>query len=193
MMLLLNIELILVFIRFFVRTSARTIINRLILANGLLLVSYGIWPEGINWNLMVLDRTIISSGIGILIISLLILRYRNIQSAPVSPQNFVFHIISWLIYIFCYEVFFRGFLLFKLADNWGSVVSILINIALYTGIHSIKDEHEFRWSLPFGCVLIASTVWCQNFIPAFIIHSALSITVLLQDQFQYKIKFQQNE
>ena len=94
---------------------------------------------------------------------------------PFSMVNGLLYIIIRLIFLFTYEIFFRGVLFMFSLQYTNLVYAILINLFFYALIHSFDSRKEIIGSLPFGIVLCMFTYFSGSIWPAFIIHASLSL------------------
>jgi len=85
------------------------------------------------------------------------------------------YIVIRLVFLFCYELFFRGVLFIFCLELIGLIPSILINIFLYALIHITDSKKEIVGSIPFGIMLCFFTYYTGSIWPAFLIHAALSL------------------
>ena len=84
--------------------------------------------------------------------------------------------ITWLIYLFAYEAFFRGLLLFSFYYTFGATTAIIVNIILYVLAHLPKGTKEMIGSVPFGLILCIITLKTGSFVAAFLIHGIMAIS-----------------
>jgi membrane protease YdiL (CAAX protease family) len=84
---------------------------------------------------------------------------------------------SWLylfgtltIYMFCWEWFFRGFLLFGIAQGTGAVVAIIGQAILFGLAHGTKPGLEMYSSFAGGLILGILCWREKSFVPAFLTH-----------------------
>ncbi len=84
--------------------------------------------------------------------------------------------ITWLIYLFAYEAFFRGLLLFSFYYTFGATTAIIVNIILYLLAHLPKGTKEMIGSVPFGLILCIITLNTGSFMAAFLIHGIMAIS-----------------
>ena len=90
-----------------------------------------------------------------------------------SNKGWVYFIIR-LVFLFSYEFFFRGVLLFTLIDTNGLITAIIICTSLYVLIHIFDSKAEILGAIPFGIVLCLFSYFTNNIWAAFIIHITLS-------------------
>lgn len=97
----------------------------------------------------------------------------------VNKHLSVFFITSYFMvrtaFLFAYEMFFRGFLLFYCIDVMGVTFAIAVNTLLHMFLHSFNSKKEMLACIPFSvlaCLLsiIFGAVW-----PAIILHITFSI------------------
>lgn len=79
-----------------------------------------------------------------------------------------------LLFLFCYEFFFRGVLFFSLLNLGGLLVAIVFTTMLYVLIHIFDSKEEILGAIPFGIVLCLFSYFTNNIWSAFIIHITLS-------------------
>lgn len=79
-----------------------------------------------------------------------------------------------LAFLFCYELYFRGVLLFTLLEYTPLVWAICINSALYFIIHLFDSKQEIIGTLPFGIILCLISYYTKSIWPAFIMHAMLA-------------------
>lgn len=82
----------------------------------------------------------------------------------------VLNTLSWIIYLFAYEFFFRGFLLFPCIAEFGLVWAIVINVILYTLAHADQGRAMMVGAVVFSIVLSLISYYSGNFYAAFLIH-----------------------
>jgi membrane protease YdiL (CAAX protease family) len=88
----------------------------------------------------------------------------------------VFHECVFGFYMFCWEWFFRGFLLFgirKVLPDW---FAICLQAALFFALHWGKPMPELYSSLAGGLLLGVVALRLRSFLPCFFIHWAISMT-----------------
>jgi membrane protease YdiL (CAAX protease family) len=94
---------------------------------------------------------------------------------PASSTALPGLLLSLVVYMFCWEWFFRGFLLFGLAQGVGGVVAVLLQALLFGWAHQGKPPLEFYSSFAGGLVL-GTIAWRQkSFAVAFYTHALVQI------------------
>jgi membrane protease YdiL (CAAX protease family) len=84
-------------------------------------------------------------------------------------------LLSLVVYMFCWEWFFRGFLLFGLAQGVGGIVAVLLQALLFGWAHAGKPPLEFYSSFVGGLIL-GTLAWRQkSFAVAFYTHALLHV------------------
>lgn len=82
----------------------------------------------------------------------------------------VLNTLSWVIYLFAYEFFFRGFLLFPCIAEFGLVWAIIINVVLYTLAHFDQGRGMMFGAAIFAVALSLVSYSSGGFYAAFLIH-----------------------
>ena len=83
---------------------------------------------------------------------------------------------AWALYLAGYELFFRGVLLFVLAERIGAWPAIFVTTALYAFAHLPKDAGECAGSIGFGVALGAMTLWSGSVLPAGLLHVLIAVS-----------------
>lgn len=102
--------------------------------------------------------------------------YPEVQARDWSATRLICNDISWLAYLFGYEVFFRGFLLSESLSSWSMSVSITINVVVYAISHLHKGYSEVFVSIPFGLLLCLLTIGSGSIWCAFALHAILALS-----------------
>ena len=102
---------------------------------------------------------------------------QNIQIPIIqfSISKGLLYLIIRLLFLFAYELFFRGVLFLYSLQYVSLVYAILINLFFYALIHGFDSRKEIIGSIPFGTVLCLFTYFSGSIWPAFIIHASLSL------------------
>ena len=82
---------------------------------------------------------------------------------------------TWVVYLFGYELMFRGILLFATVPIMGAWPAIILNTAFYAIVHMPKSRKETISAVPFGIVLCLITLTTGTFWVAFIVHCGLAL------------------
>lgn len=97
------------------------------------------------------------------------------SSIHLSAFFFISYFITRAIFLFSYELWFRGGLLFETTANIGIPLAIAVNIFLYVLLHIFNSRKELLACIPFG---IASCLFCFAFNaawPAILLHIGFSL------------------
>jgi membrane protease YdiL (CAAX protease family) len=105
-----------------------------------------------------------------------LVNYPQIRAKNWDRKTFYINLLCLAIYLFGYELLFRGVLLFPLAETLGIWPAIAINIALYAATHIPKGLDETIGAAPLGLVLCILTLQSGNIWIAFLVHVALAWT-----------------
>jgi len=92
----------------------------------------------------------------------------------IKPSNQFLYFSIRIPFLFFYEFYFRGVLLHSSLLYTNLLGAILINLILYTLIHSFNSRKEIIGCLPFGIVLSLFSYYTNSIWPAFLIHTTLS-------------------
>ena len=84
--------------------------------------------------------------------------------------------LGWTIYLFGYEILFRGILLFPLVTEFGVWQAIAVNVALYSATHIPKGLDETIGAIPLGIVLSLLTLQTGTIWIAFLVHVTMALT-----------------
>lgn len=87
------------------------------------------------------------------------------------------------VYLFCWEWFFRGFLLFGLAQGWTWPVAILVQAALFGFAHAGKPQPEMLGAFAGGAVLGLIAWREKSFLTAFLTHYWIHLAWVLLIRF----------
>jgi membrane protease YdiL (CAAX protease family) len=105
-----------------------------------------------------------------------LVNYPQIRTKKWTKKIFYINLLGWAIYLFGYELLFRGVLLFPLVKTIGIWPAIAINIALYSATHIPKGLAETVGAIPLGLVLCLLTLASGTIWIAFFVHVALAWT-----------------
>jgi membrane protease YdiL (CAAX protease family) len=105
-----------------------------------------------------------------------LINYPQIRAKQWTRRTVFINALGWALYLFGYELLFRGTLLFPLVDVIGVWPAIGINIALYSATHIPKGLDETIGAVPLGLVLCILTLQSGTIWIAFLVHVALAWT-----------------
>ncbi len=91
--------------------------------------------------------------------------------AELSLYWFGYYELTYGMYLFCWEFFFRGFLLFGLSRSLG-ILSVFVQAAAFGIMHLGKPYPEVLASFVTGIVLGLVALRSKSFLPAFTVHWA---------------------
>lgn len=84
--------------------------------------------------------------------------------------------LSWIAYLFSYEVLFRGLLLFSAREAIGYWPAIILNTGIYSLVHYPKGIKETLGAVPFGIIICVLTFKTGNMLIAFFTHTILALS-----------------
>ncbi len=99
-----------------------------------------------------------------------------------SDTDFWLIDLSWFYYLLIWEFFFRGFILFKLAEKMGVYRAIFFQAVIFSFAHLGKPEIETYSSLVGGVLVGLLAYYSRSILPCAIIHWAIAI---IMDIFVY--------
>jgi membrane protease YdiL (CAAX protease family) len=105
-----------------------------------------------------------------------LVNYPQIRALNWDVKTFRLNLLGWFVYLFGYELLFRGVLLFPLVEAYGVWLAIAINVALYSATHIPKGLDETIGALPLGFILCLLTLMAGNIWIAFLVHVAMAWT-----------------
>src|SRR5690606_31476034 len=101
--------------------------------------------------------------------------YNDFYPADQSTLALLWLLVSTVLYMLCWEWFFRGFLLFGMAQGFGFIVAILLQAALFGAAHWGKPPLEMYASFAGGAILGVLCWREKSFAPAFYAHALIHI------------------
>jgi len=105
-----------------------------------------------------------------------LVNYPQIRAKRWDTKTFRLNLIGWAVYLFGYELLFRGLLLFPLVEAYGLWLAIAINVALYSATHIPKGIEETLGAAPLGFLLCLLTLMAGNIWIAFVVHVIMAWT-----------------
>jgi len=105
-----------------------------------------------------------------------LVNYPQIRELKWNRKILFLNLFGWAIYLFGYELLFRGVLLFPLFEELGLWPAIAINVALYSATHIPKGLDETIGAIPLGFVLCILTLQSGTIWIAFIVHVVMAWT-----------------
>lgn len=101
--------------------------------------------------------------------------YPRTSPFAAAPWLMVYAEASYGMYLFCWEFFFRGFLLFGLQRSLGSIAAVILQALAFGILHWGKPE--MLPSFAGGIILGILALKAKSFLPAFVLHWAASISL----------------
>lgn len=150
------------------------------------LPGYSLADFGLTWNSeTALTSLLWTVGLSALVIPVAylsaqkpenLINYPQIRAKIWTRRTAIINAAGWALYLFGYELLFRGVLLFPVADNLGIWPAIAINIALYAATHIPKGMSETIGAAPLGLILCILTLSTGTIWIAFFVHLAMALT-----------------
>ena len=97
------------------------------------------------------------------------------MSGQLTQSFFKKYFIIRALYLFVYELWFRGFLLFETIRLFGIPAAVSLNILLYALLHIFKSKKEILACIPFGLILCFLSIFFNAAWPAIILHTGFSL------------------
>ncbi|MGB3850958.1 MAG: type II CAAX endopeptidase family protein [Tunicatimonas sp.] len=102
--------------------------------------------------------------------------YPMIRRAHWTPRLVLVNSMATILYLFAYELMFRGILLGVCTAVLGVWPAIAINIALYSTTHLPKGPAETIGAIPFGLLVCYITLTTGTIWVAVVVHVILSLS-----------------
>jgi membrane protease YdiL (CAAX protease family) len=102
-------------------------------------------------------------------------RFRLLPFLSLTPHT-IYYELTYGFYFFCWEWFFRGFLLFGLARGCGRW-AILLQAVPFGFFHWGKPAPEIAGSFIAGLILGELALRARSFLPCFVLHWAVAVTL----------------
>ncbi|MCB9540689.1 MAG: CPBP family intramembrane metalloprotease [Myxococcales bacterium] len=83
---------------------------------------------------------------------------------------------TWTLYLLGYEFFFRGFLLFAVADAWGVWAGVGATTLAYVYAHLPKNADETIGTIPMGVVFALGALWSGGIWAPWLAHVIIANT-----------------
>lgn len=101
------------------------------------------------------------------------LDYPRVNPFLAAPWVMLYAELSYGLYLFCWEFFYRGYLLFGLQKSLGSVAAVLLQAVAFGLMHYGKPE--MIPSFGAGIILGILALKAKSFVPGFVLHWAAAI------------------
>jgi membrane protease YdiL (CAAX protease family) len=105
-----------------------------------------------------------------------LINYPQIRAKKWTKEIYYKNLLGWALYLFGYELLFRGVLFMPLIEPLGIWPAIAINIALYSATHIPKGLDETIGAIPLGGVLCILTYASGTIWIAVLVHIAMAWT-----------------
>lgn len=102
--------------------------------------------------------------------------YPQIRKREWSTGLLILSALSWLAYLFAYELLFRAFLFLPLLGKMGLWPAVIINTGIYSLVHIPKGKREAFGSIPLGIILCLLVYKTGSFWIAFFIHGIMALS-----------------
>jgi membrane protease YdiL (CAAX protease family) len=99
--------------------------------------------------------------------------------ANMGTLSLTLYSVTWIVYLLCYEVYFRGYLLTMAFPEIHIVPVIAYNLVLYSLVHLTRNLQQALLSIPFGLLLCIVTITTNHLWFAVIVHCWLALGVEL--------------
>jgi membrane protease YdiL (CAAX protease family) len=83
--------------------------------------------------------------------------------------------VTWTIFLFCYEMIFRGIFLFYTIEKMGLLQAVLLNTVVCSLVHAMKSKREALMSIPMALLLCYIAWTGGSFWYSAFLHVALAI------------------
>lgn len=104
------------------------------------------------------------------------INYPKIKIEGRQKELLLLNAVLWSLYLFSYELFFRGAFLFACIELAGIILSIVFNVVLYFVAHLHKGKLESLGSIPFGIVFCIIAYLSDSFMVVFVLHLVLAVS-----------------
>lgn len=105
-----------------------------------------------------------------------IIHYPQLRTPVWNGTTALLYALGWAVYLFGYELLFRGVLLFGLADSIGFWPAIAVNMALYSATHLPKGAKETYGAIPLGFIMCLLTIASGSIWFSFAAHLCMALT-----------------
>ncbi|MDP2335294.1 MAG: CPBP family intramembrane metalloprotease [Bacteroidota bacterium] len=103
-------------------------------------------------------------------------RYPEMRFSEWTKTKLAVSVFGWTIYLLGYEFLFRGLLFFSVYRSFGLLVSLAVNVIIYSAVHISKGKSEMIAAVPFGILLCYISLLTESFILPFVIHLSLALS-----------------
>ena len=144
----------------------------------------GLTPEAIGVAMVPpLETLAVSTGVFVVVLPVLYLSarkpavwamYPEIRARRQTRRLVRQSWIAWAVYLWGYELIFRGLLLFILVAHWGVWPALALTTALYAMAHLDKLPDETAATLPMGLVFGATALLTGGMWAPWILHTLIA-------------------
>ena len=106
--------------------------------------------------------------------------------AYLSSKFFISYFIVRALFLFSYELWFRGLLLFDCIRWFGIPLAVFINVTLYVLLHIFNSKKEVLVCIPFGLLVCFFSIEFNSAWPAILLHIGFSMAYEL-NFYQYNL------
>lgn len=92
-----------------------------------------------------------------------------------SSRFFIFYFVVRALFLFSYELWFRGFLLFDCIRWFGIPLAVFMNGILYVLVHIFNNKKEVLACIPFGLLVCFFSLTFNSAWPAILLHIGFSL------------------
>lgn len=92
-----------------------------------------------------------------------------------SSRFFIVYFIVRALFLFSYELWFRGFLLFYFVGWFGIPLAVFMNVTLYVLVHIFNSKKEIVACIPFGLLVCFFSMIFNSAWPAILLHIGFSL------------------
>lgn len=105
-----------------------------------------------------------------------IIHYPQLRTPVWSRSTALLYALGWAVYLFGYELLFRGVLLFGLVESIGFWPAVTVNMALYSATHLPKGAKETYGAIPLGFIMCLLTLASGSIWFSFAAHLCMALT-----------------
>ena len=102
-------------------------------------------------------------------------KYTSEKAVYLSQGFFLRYFIIRIAFLFCYELWFRGFLLFDNISQLGIQAAVTLNVFAYVLLHAFKSKKEILACIPFGIASCYLSILFNAAWPAIVLHISVSL------------------
>jgi membrane protease YdiL (CAAX protease family) len=110
------------------------------------------------------------------------------SSVHLPTTFFISYFIIRILFLFVYELWFRGFLLFDSISWVGIPLAVTTNVFLYVLLHIFNSKQEMWACIPFGILVCLLSILYNAAWPAIILHIGFSLVYELHFYRSYLYK-----